>query len=113
MDAFNNKLLVGKNGLLHPQRIEGIITAVRVVSHGQGHVLWDCPSDYNFFEVLKRYNPDTCTFFTPVGEMGFALHEMFKVSGLSIGDLPYKQYISSIEELHLLKRDASQVYETD
>ena len=44
--------------------------------------------------------------------MGFALHEIFKVSGLSMGDLPYEEYIPSIEELHLLNKDASQVYET-
>jgi len=38
--------------------------------------------------------------------MGFALHEMFEVLGLSIGDLPYEEYILGTEELHLLKRDA-------
>ena len=63
-------------------------------------------SHYNFFGILEKYNPDTCNFFTPVGEMGFALHVMFGVSGLSMGDLPYEEYIVSTEELHLLKRDA-------
>ena len=61
--------------------------------------------------MLEKYNPDTCTFFTPVGEMGFALHEMFEVSGLSMGNLPYEEYIPGTKELHLLK-DAPQVYET-
>ena len=69
-------------------------------------------SDYNFFGVLEKYNPDTNTFFTPVGEIGFALDEMFEVSGLSTGDRPYEEYIPSTEELYLLKRDAPQVYET-
>jgi len=69
------------------------------------------PSDYNFFGVLEKYNPDTCTFFTPIGEIRFALHEMFEVSGLSMRDRPY-EYITSTEELHLLKRDAPQVHET-
>ena len=36
---------------------------------------------------------------------------MFEVSGLSMGDLPYEEYIPSTEELHLLKRDAPRVYE--
>jgi len=69
-------------------------------------------SHYNFFEIFEKYNPDTCTFFTLIEEIVFALHEMFEVSGLSMGDLPYEKYIPSTEELHLLKRDASQVYET-
>ena len=64
------------------------------------------PSHYNLFGILEKYNPDTCTFFTPVGEMGFALHEMFEVSRLSIGDLSYEEYILSTKQLHLLKRDA-------
>ena len=29
-----------------------------------------------------------------------------------MGELPYEEYIPSTEELHLLKRDAPQVYET-
>jgi len=44
--------------------------------------------------------------------MGFALHEIFEVSGMSMGDLPYDEYIPITEELHLLKRDVPQVYET-
>ena len=44
--------------------------------------------------------------------MRFALHEMFEVSGLFMGDLPYEKYIPSTEELHLLKKNDPQVYET-
>ena len=69
-------------------------------------------SHYNFFGIFEKYNPDTCTFFTPVGKMRFVVLEMFEVSGLSMGDLPYEEYIPSTGELHLLKRDAPQVYET-
>jgi len=47
-----------------------------------------------------------------VGETGFALHEIFEVSGLSMGDLSYEEYISGTEELHLLNRDTPQEYET-
>ena len=62
--------------------------------------------------MLEKYNPDSCTLFTLVGEIKFRLYEMFEVSGPSMVDLPYEEHISSIEELHLLKKDASQVYET-
>ena len=55
--------------------------------------------------MLEKYNPDTYTLFTPIGEMGFSLHEMFEVSGLPMRDLPYEEYISGTEELHLLKKD--------
>ena len=59
-------------------------------------------NDYNFFRILEKYNPDTCTFFTSVGEMGFALHEMFEVSRLSIRYWPYEEYIPSTKEFYLL-----------
>ena len=52
------------------------------------------------------------TFFTPVGEMGLALHELYEVSGLVIGDAPYEEYVPTSEELHLLKKEDPQVYET-
>ena len=44
--------------------------------------------------------------------MGLALHKMYEVSGLIIGDAPYEEYISSTEELHLLKKSNPLVYET-
>jgi len=49
--------------------------AVRVLCYGI------IPSHCKFFGILEKYNPDTCTFFTSVEEMGFVLHEMFEVSG--------------------------------
>ena len=84
----------------------GLYHAIRVVRYGI------VPSHFHFFAMLKKYNPNTCTFFTPVGEMGFALHEMFEVSGLPMGDMPCEEYIPDIEELQLLKKDAPRVYET-
>ena len=75
----------------------GLYLAIRATCYGIA------PSDYNFFGVFEKYNPDTCTFFTPVGEMGFALHEMFEMLELSIGDRSYEKYIPSTVELHLLK----------
>ena len=52
--------------------------------------------------MLERYNPETCTFFTSVREMVFDLHEMYEVSGLAIGDIPYEEYVPSAEKLHMI-----------
>jgi len=52
------------------------------------------------------------TFFTPVGEIGLALYELYEVSGLVMGDAPYEEYVPTSEELHLLKKEDPQVYET-
>ena len=65
-----------------------------------------------FYAILEWYNSETCTFFTPIGKMGLALHEMYKVSGLVIGDAPYEEYVPLTEELHLLKKRDPLVYET-
>ena len=54
----------------------------------------------------------TGTFFTPVGEMGLALHELYEVSGLVIENAPYEEYVPTSEELHLLKKENPQVYKT-
>ena len=44
--------------------------------------------------------------------MGLTLHELYEVSGLVMGDAPYEEYVPSSEELHLLKKQDPQVYET-
>jgi len=44
--------------------------------------------------------------------MGLALHELCEVSGLVIRDAPYEDYVPTTEELHLLKKEDPQVYET-
>jgi len=87
-------------------RQTGLYRAVRVVQYGIPQ------SSHHFYGVLERYNPWTCTFFTQVEEMGFALHELYKVLGLVIRDAPYEEYVPITEELHLLKKDDFQVYET-
>jgi len=84
----------------------GLYGAVRAVQYGIPQ------STQIFYTVLERYNPETCTFCTPLGEMRLALHEMYEVSGLVIGDAPYEVYVSSTEELHLLKKSDPLVYET-
>ena len=60
--------------------------------------------------MLERYNPEICTFFIPVGEMGLTLNEKYEVSGLMMGDIPYEEYIPSIEELYLMEDSAPLVY---
>nr|ABD63154.1 hypothetical protein 20.t00006 [Asparagus officinalis] len=67
---------------------------------------------HNFFAMLEKYNPDSCTFFTPAGELGFALHEMQAVSGLSLGKTPYEGFIPTTEELSLLKVAHPEIYAT-
>lgn len=48
----------------------GLVVPLRDVKYG-------IPSDApNFFNVLERYSPRICTFFTSVEENGIALHEM-------------------------------------
>ena len=84
----------------------GLYSAVRAVQ-------WGIPqSSQNFFGILERYNPSTGTFFTPVGEMGLALHELYEVSGLSSGDIPYEEFVPTTRELRLLEKESPQVYET-
>ena len=84
----------------------GLYGAVRAIQYS---IL---QSTQYFYAVLERYSPKTCTFFTPIGKIGLALHEMYEVSGLMIGDAPYEEYVPSIEKLYLLKKDDPLVYET-
>ena len=79
---------------------------MRAVQYGIPH------SIQHFYTILEWYNLEICTFFIPIGEMGLALHEMYEVSGLMIGDAPYEEYIPSKEKLHLLKKRDHLVYET-
>ena len=60
-------------------------------------------SNHHFFAMLERYNPETCKLFTSVREIGFALHEIYEVSGLAIGDISYEEYVSSADELHMIE----------
>ena len=62
--------------------------------------------------MLECYNPETRTLFTPVKAMGFALYEMYEVSGLAMGDTPYEEYVPSAEELHLMEESSPLVYAT-
>jgi len=63
-----------------------------------------------FYSILESYSPEMCIFFTLIGETRFALHEMYEVSGLVMEDIPYEEYIPSMNELYLMKKDAPLVY---
>ena len=64
-----------------------LYTAVQAVQYVIPH------SSHHFFVMLERFNSETCTFFTPVVEMGLALHEMYEVSGLVMRDISYEEYV--------------------
>ena len=97
VNFFLNEL---KELLVH----SGLYSAVRAVQYSIPK------SNYQLYAMLECYNLKTYTFFYPVGEMVFALHEMYEVSGLTMGDIPYKEYIPGTEEFHLMKKDALLVY---
>jgi len=66
MGAFDSNLSVGEKGLLCPQRIGGPLLQCGLYPAVRATCYRIAPSDYNFFGVLEKYNPDTCTFFTPL-----------------------------------------------
>jgi len=58
----------------------------------------------NFYAIFKLYCLPTRTFFTPVGELGKVLHEMWEVSALPMGFLPYEEYFPCEAELAFLEK---------
>src|SRR5438270_1300575 len=66
----------------------------------------------NFLGMLAQYSPETCTFFTPVGEIGISSWEMQRVSGLSAGEFPYEKHVPPSAELELLKVQDPELYST-
>src|SRR3954463_3777504 len=64
----------------------------------------------NFLGMLEQYSPDTCTFFTPFGEMGISPWEMQQVSGLPACEFPYEEHVPPSVELELLKVQDSELY---
>ena len=58
--------------------------------------------------ILSSYGD----FFTPVGELGMALYEMWEVSALPMGSLPYEEYFSCEAELALLEKQELALFET-
>jgi len=66
----------------------------------------------NFYATFELYCPATGTFFTPVDELGVTLHEMWEVSALPMGSLPYEEYFPCEAELALLEKQESALFET-
>ena len=66
----------------------------------------------NFYAIFELYCPSTGTFFTPVGELGIALHEMWEVSALPLGSFPYEEYFPCEAELALLEKQEPTLFET-
>src|SRR3954468_18892409 len=66
----------------------------------------------NFLGMLEQYSLETCTFFTPVGEIGISPWEMQHVSGLFAGEFPYEEHVPPSAELELLKVQDPELYST-
>ena len=65
----------------------------------------------NFYDILEMYCSTSGTFFTQVGELGMALREMWEVSNLQIGSMPYR-YFPCAKKLAQLEKDKPAMYET-
>ena len=65
----------------------------------------------NFFAIFNLYFSASGTFFTPVGELGLALHEMWEISNLPIGSMSYEKYFPCIIELEQIEKDDPKMFE--
>lgn len=75
----------------------GFDQAIRNIQFGLSH------SSYHLFSVLEMYNPSLNIFITPVCELGFALYKMFEVCLISMGELPYEEYVPITKQMNRLK----------
>ena len=66
----------------------------------------------NFYAIFKLYYLVTGTFFTPEGELGMTLHEMWEVSALPLGSFLYEEYFPCEAELTLLEKQEPALFET-
>ena len=66
----------------------------------------------NTFTLSKALQSRNLHLLHPLGEMGLALHEMYEVLGLVMGDALYEEYVPTFEELHFLRKEDPEVYET-
>jgi len=84
----------------------GLHEVVRATCHGMEI------SVPNFFAIFELYCPTMGTFFTPVGELGLALHEMWEISNLPMGLMPYKECFPCAMELEQIEKDDPKMFET-
>jgi len=66
----------------------------------------------NFYAIFELYCLTTRTFFAPVGELGMVFHEMWEISALPLGSLPYEEYLPCEVELALLEKQEPTLFET-
>ena len=66
----------------------------------------------NFYAIFELYCPTAGTLFTPMGELGMTLHEIWEVSTLPIGSLPYEDYFLCESELAFLEKQEPALFET-
>ena len=59
----------------------------------------------NLFTIFELYYLALGMFFTPIGELGLALHDMWEVSNLPMGSLQYEEYFPSMMELKQLEKE--------
>ena len=84
----------------------GLHEAVRATCHG---IKISVP---NFFAIFKLYCLASGTFFTPIGELGLALHEMWGVSNLVMGSMSYEEYFPCMMELEQMEKDNPELFTT-
>ena len=65
-----------------------------------------------FYAILEMYRLVSGMFFTPISELGMALHEIWKVSNLPVDSKPYEEYFLCAEELAQMEKDEMALYET-
>jgi len=69
VDALVTENMMDKNGELCHQATEEATVAIGYVYSGEGCSIWYPIESYHCFAMLELYNSDTCTFFTPSGEL--------------------------------------------
>ena len=74
-------------------------------------MLWHSDKRSELLAIFELYCPATGTFFTPVGELGMALHEMWEVSALPMGSLPYEEYFPYEAKLALLEKQEPALFD--
>jgi len=66
----------------------------------------------NFFPIFELYCQALGTFFTAVGELVLALHEMWEISNLPMGSMPYEEYFPCTMELKQMEKDDPKMFRT-
>lgn len=111
--SFFPRKLVGTDYWLCFDNFWGVFDGDRALSCHQSGIICNSNESFPFFFcLLKLYNLNTGTFFTPYDELVLALQEMYEVLGLPIGEIPYEEYVPIGEELYLLKAQHTLIYDT-